>query len=204
MSVVILDISIQNLQDGQEEEANLERIQRESENIRKLVDDSLTLAWLENEQPLLNEESLDIVDLLDVLISDAQFEFQDRNLKIDMPETAEIHNSSHRSLAQALENIIRNALRYTPRDETVSITVHGQNDHWNIIISDEGPGLPPQYLEAIFQPFFRLDSSGLSSNSSFGLGLTLARRQIMAVRGTVTATNARTGGLIMHIKLPMR
>jgi len=197
-----LDISIQSVLDGQDSPINIERIQRESTHIRKLVDDSLTLAWLENERPELQQESLDLTDLLDVLIDDARFEFPDRKLSIDLPSNAEIHNSNHRSLGQALENIIRNALRFTPPEKTVSISMHGQHDHYRISICDQGPGVPEKYLTAIFQPFFRVDSSRLASGNSFGLGLALAHRQIVAVGGIVNATNLPSGGLALNIELP--
>lgn len=197
-----LDISAQSLQDGQDVQTNLERIQRESVLIRKLVEDSLAFAWLENERPELQQESLDLTDLLDVLIEDARFEFPDRKLNVNLPSNAEIHNSNHRSLGQALENIIRNALRFTPPDKIVSISMHDKDDHYNIRISDQGPGVPEKYLTAIFQPFFRLDSSRLASGNSFGLGLALAYRQIAAVGGTVKAKNKASGGLEMNVNLP--
>lgn len=197
-----LDISAQSLQDGQDTQTNLERIQRESTHIRKLVDDSLTLAWLENERPKLQQESLDLTDLLDVLIVDARFEFPDRKLNIKLPNNAEIHKSNHRSLGQALENIIRNALRFTPPGKTVSISMYDKHDHYNISICDQGPGVPDKYLEAIFKPFFRVDSSRLASGNSFGLGLALAYRQIAAVRGSVSAKNNPSGGLEMNVNLP--
>jgi len=197
-----LDISIQSLQESQDTQVHIDRIERESKCIRKLVDDSLTLAWLENERPELQQESLDLTDLLDVLIDDGKFEFNDRNLATDLPSSAEIHRSNHRSLGQALENIIRNALRYTPAEQTVSVSMTEQDKHYQISICDQGPGVPEQYLEAIFQPFFRVDSSRQSSSKGFGLGLALARRQIMAVGGFVHASNIANGGLAMNITLP--
>lgn len=197
-----LDIAVESLLNKRNVEADLERIQQESQHIRKLVEDTLTLAWLDNERPDLQQESLDLVDLLDVLIEDAHFEFPDRELKANLPNHAVIENSNHRALGQALENIIRNALRFTPVGQTARIDLSMCENHYLIRVSDEGPGVPLEYLEAIFQPFFRVDSSRLASGNSFGLGLTLAQRQISALRGKVIAENLAKGGLCVIVTIP--
>ena len=189
---------------------NIERINRESRHIRKLVEDTLTLAWLENENPQLQQESVDIVDLLDVLVDDARFEFSDRLVQCNLPNTALIKNSSHRAAGQALENILRNALRYTPVGKKVFITVKDSaeynlkntSDSYIVCIEDQGTGVPKKYLETIFKPFFRVDKSREATNDSFGLGLALAKRQLLAVRATVAATTAIDGGLCMIITFP--
>jgi two-component system, OmpR family, sensor histidine kinase PfeS len=196
-----LDIAVQNLGQGREAEENLKRIVRESANMRGLVDDSLTLAWLENERPDLQQESFDLTDLIDVLAEDARFEYPDRNLALELPDSAQLSNSNHRSLGQALENILRNALRFTPEKLSVSVSVKDRDDHYRIRIEDEGGGVPEQDLERIFQPFFRTETSR-PDRSGFGLGLALAKRQIAAVGGVLRAANISGKGLAMIIDLP--
>lgn len=198
-----LDIAVQNLGQGLDAEGNLKRITRESANIRKLVDDSLTLAWLENERPDLQQESLDLTDLIDVLAEDARFEFPDRKLILALPDNAPVSNSNHISLGQALENILRNALRFTPEKKSVSVSVKDCEDHYRICIEDEGGGVPEQDLERIFEPFYRTETSRHDS-SGFGLGLALAKRQIAAVGGVLRAANLGGKGLAMIIDLPKR
>ncbi|MEM7364034.1 MAG: histidine kinase sensor domain-containing protein [Pseudomonadota bacterium] len=203
-----LDIAVERLiADGQSSndptvlQDNLDRIHRESRHIRKLVDDTLTLSWLENEAPSLQEESLDLVDLLEVLIEDARFEYPDRDIEVTLPHAARIANSNHRVLAQALENILRNALRYTPAGKTVSIDLSRAEGDFEISIADEGPGVPDKHLSAIFRPFFRVDASR-PAGASFGLGLALARRQLAAVAARVKAANLDQGGLLMTVTVP--
>lgn len=196
-----LDIAVQNLAQGREVDDNLQRIARESANMRKLVDDSLTLAWLENERPDLHQESLDLTDLIDVLAEDARFEYPDRTLSLELPENAPVSNSNHRSLGQALENILRNALRFTPARKCVAVSVKDFADHYRIRIEDEGGGVPEQDLERIFQPFYRTEKSR-HDRSGFGLGLALAKRQIAAVGGVLRAANTSGKGLAMIIDLP--
>lgn len=197
-----LDISVQNLAHNKDKQLNLERIQRESKSIRQLVDDSLTLAWLENECPELQQESIDLTDLLDVLIEDARFEYPNRKLELDLPNSAEIHNSNHRCLGQALENILRNALSFTPENKRVSVTMTECEAHFTIMVQDQGSGVPAADLQRIFDPFFRSDANRQDSRSGYGLGLALAKRQIDAVGGVVKAFNKLEGGLFMNIDLP--
>lgn len=181
---------------------NIERIERESRHIRRLVDDTLTLAWLDNEKPELQQESVDLVDLLDVLIDDAKYEFPDRNIVTQLPDSAIIANSSHRAAGQAIENILRNALRYTPVEQSVEVSLQDNGECHQISILDNGPGVPEALLTAIFKPFFRVDKSRERAGNSFGLGLALAKRQLAAIRGSVTATNRKGGGLAMNITIP--
>ena len=184
---------------------NLSRIELESSHIRKLVEDTLVLAWLENERPKLEQETLDLVDLIDVIVEDARFEFPDREIVTQLPSSAELKNSSHRSLGPALENIIRNALRFTPVGQSVEVSLTSLSEkQYGITVSDNGPGVPEHLLDVIFQPFYRIDESRQSDTSSFGLGLALARRLLHAVGGTITASNIANDGLRMTITLPKR
>lgn len=198
-----LDIAMENAQKNVDLENNLARVALESTNIRRLVEDSLTLAWLENERPVLEQETLDLVDLLDVIIDDARFEFPQHQINTDLPDSAELKQSNHLALGQAIENIVRNALRYTPQGKTVDISLERQAKHYLIQVADQGPGVPAQYLDTIFNPFFRVEKSRQADQNSFGLGLSLARRQLHAVGGKVSATNLDKGGLCMSIILPI-
>ena len=199
-----LDIALEKENNLPTPSANIKRIDRESKQIRRLVEDTLTLAWLENEQPKIQQESLDLVDLLDVLIEDAKFEFPNNIIESRLPDSAIIKNSSHRAAGQALENVLRNALRYTPVGKTVSVTVSEHNQEMKIKIIDQGPGVPEHFLNTIFKPFFKVDSSRPTDSCSFGLGLALAQRQLATIRGSITANNEIHGGLCMTINLPKR
>jgi two-component system sensor histidine kinase PfeS len=197
-----LDIALEKENNLPKPSENIKRIDRESKQIRKLVEDTLTLAWLENEQPKLRQESLELVDLLDVLIEDAKFEFPNKSIISHFPNTAIVENSSHRAAGQALENVLRNAVRYTPVGKTISLFVSEKENEFKIKIIDQGPGVPENLLSTIFKPFFRVDSSRSADSESFGLGLALAERQLAAIRGSIIASNGKNGGLCMLICLP--
>lgn len=198
-----LDIAVAAAkQEGEVGSENIERIARESQHVRRLVEDTLNLAWLENEKPELQQESLELTDLVDVLVEDAKFEFADRNIVCELPDTALVKNTSHRAAAQAIENILRNALRYTPSGKTVELHLTESDQDFELNILDQGPGVPEDLLQTIFKPFFRVDKSRERDGSSFGLGLALAQRQLAAIRGSVTAQNRADSGLSMLISIP--
>jgi len=197
-----LDIAVNNFE-SKNSRHHIDRIARESLHIRKLVEDTLTLAWLENEKPIIKIEKVDLVDLLDVVIDDAKFEFPDRDLKFNSPTNAVINNSSHQALCPALENIIRNALRYTPVSKSVVVHLYLDAGNYCISVSDKGPGIPEKYLDKVFNPFFRVENSRIAENDSFGLGLALAKRHLISVRAKITAVNQQEGGLRVMITIPI-
>ncbi|WP_043319258.1 histidine kinase sensor domain-containing protein [Microbulbifer sp. HZ11] len=208
-----LEIAIESLGKQYPGDPDVQRLYRESRHFRKLTEDTLALAWLDNEQPQLNQETLDLVDLIDVIVDDARFEFPDRNIHTCLPDSAELKNSNHQAVGQALENILRNALRYTPTGEAVEIALgdyplEGGKAGFRVTVQDRGPGVPEALLETIFRPFFQADpsrntgQSGNGRSGGVGLGLALARRQLKAVGGEVDASNRPGGGLCMTIILP--
>lgn len=196
-----LDIAVANARSALPADSNLHRIERESGHIRRLVEDTLTLAWLDNEQPDLQSEDIDLVDLIDVIVDDANYEFPDRTIERQLPSSAPLLQSNHRAVGQALENVLRNALKYSPADKPIDIELSIKDGEYQILVNDHGPGIPQQALESVFQPFYRLDSAR-SDGKGFGLGLALARRQINAVGGHISAINREGGGLCLQIVLP--
>ncbi len=187
-----------------QDQADLDRIRRETEVIKELVEDTLSLAWLENENPNLRTETLDIIALLDAIIDDARFEYPDNPIELDSPNELILENSSERALNLALENILRNALRHSPAHGSVALEVSTTQELIKITVSDQGQGVAEEYLEMIFQPFFRIDSSRERSSGGVGLGLALTKRQIEKMGGTIKASQRLPRGLVMTIFLPIR
>lgn len=180
----------------------VQRIRTEVAAMRQMAEDTLTLAWLENERPKLANESFDLAELIDAIIEDAQFEYPDRSIDVHLPETLILTDSNQRALAQAIENIIRNGLRYTPKGKSLAVTALQTSSSVKLIISDTGPGLDPTKTQTIFRPFFKADNQ-VGSRKGFGVGLALAKRHIEAVKGSITAQNNPSRGLDMIIRLPI-
>lgn len=197
-----IDMAISCVEEGIDTQHLLPRLRRECHLMRELVEDTLTLAWLENEKPNLDRDSLDLTDLLDSILEDARYEYPGHSLHARLPARAEISGSSHRALAQAFENVIRNACTHTPAGGNVWIDLQATPDGYLLTIEDEGPGVPTEHLERIFMPFFRTAQARGSRPGGHGLGLALARRQVEAAGGWIEAGNRQEGGLRMRLWLP--
>ncbi len=180
------------------------RIRREADLMKNLVEDTLTLAWLETSAPKLNQEELDLCDLLRSIADDAQFEFPEQQLNLQQPKSALITASSNIAIGQAVENCIRNAMRHTPINGVVTVNLQRLDDQFMITIADQGPGVPEHLLQDIFKPFFRVDKARERKAGGFGLGLALAKRHLEAVGGSIRAFNQSSGGLCMEIVLPQK
>ena len=198
-----IDMAVSSAEQGIEPQQALARIRRDTTLMRRLAEDALTLAWLENEKPQLDQESLDLCDLIDSILEDARFEFPDHYLRADLPDQAPLHHSSHRALGQAIENITRNALRFTPPQGEVRLQLESAANEYRLRVQDQGPGVPDAHLQNIFKPFFRLNKAHERVRGGFGLGLALAQRQVQAAGGRIAARNRPEGGLEMSIYLPL-
>jgi two-component system sensor histidine kinase CpxA len=109
-------------------------------------------------------------------------------------------------LRSAIENVVRNATRYTADGTTVEIRLEREstNSAKEIVVRvlDSGPGVPPQDLERIFQPFYRLDDARNRQTGGAGLGLSIADRAVRLHGGLVRASNRPGGGLEVEIRIP--
>jgi two-component system sensor histidine kinase CpxA len=124
---------------------------------------------------------------------DAQIEAQAKSLRLLCPDANPIPVTANADLLyRAIDNVLRNAIRHSPMEGTIAIGFRVDQDHVRLDISDEGPGVPQQDLERIFEAFYRVSPARERSTGGAGLGLALASR-ILAVHGVeyVPAT-ART------------
>ncbi|MCF2859837.1 sensor histidine kinase [Pseudoalteromonas sp. SMS1] len=185
---------------GLSETEMLERVAKNTATMRELAENTLTLTWLENERLCANTDQdkgcFDLVDLIECIVDEVKFETPHIQFNIQLPDSEEI-DSNARVLGQVIENVLRNASRYAQH----CINVVYQNRE--IKIWDDGPGVPENELECIFQPFYR--SHGYShtqpDSHSFGLGLALCKRQMERIHGNIFAQNVPDSGLGIYIKL---
>lgn len=197
-----VEMAVSCVEEGIDVQHFLPRIRRECGIMRALVEDTLTLAWLENEKPSLDHENLDLTDLVDSILADARYEYPGHTLHAALPDRAEITGSSHRALAQAIENVIRNACNYTPDGGSVRVSLRPDGGGYLLEVDDQGPGVAAEQLELIFRPFFRSAVAREQEPGGHGLGLALARRQIEATGGWMKAENRTEGGLRMQLWIP--
>lgn len=180
-----------------------ERLSREVDGMQRLVDDTLQLAWLDAERALLPVEDIQVQALWEILTENARFESGWPSCRLPCLVGADCWVQGHlNSLAQAMENILRNAIRHSPPDGTVSLSGRREGDQWHLWIDDQGGGVAPEELERIFAPFIRLDGSR-PGDGGFGLGLSIARNALRLQGGSLWAENVGQG-LRVHLRLPAR
>ncbi|MFJ3481901.1 histidine kinase sensor domain-containing protein [Pseudomonas sp. NPDC090202] len=180
-----------------------ERLSREIDGMRRLVDDTLHLAWLDAERQKLPEEDIQVQALWEMLVDDACFEscWPSRQLQCELDSECWVRGHLD-TLAQALENILRNAIRHSPPAGMVRLDGRRDGEDWLLWLEDQGGGVDDHDLERIFAPFIRLDGAR-PGDGGFGLGLSIARNSLRLQGGDLWAEN--TGqGLRMIMRLPAR
>ena len=184
-------------------EALRERLSREVDGMQRLVEDTLQLAWLDAERGPLPVEDIQVQALWEMLTENARFEsgWPQSRLPCLVDEDCWVRGHLN-SLAQALENILRNAIRHSPPDGVVSLSGQREGDEWHLWLDDQGGGVAPEELERIFAPFTRLDGSR-PGDGGFGLGLSIARNALRLQGGSLWAENTQMG-LSVHLKLASR
>jgi len=197
-------IGLARVQDRDKLELTLERIERESVRMDKLVGELLTLSRLEANVPGSMEEAIAIQPMLGDMINDANFEAETLGKQVESQIACRVQVQGNPELLyRAIENVLRNAIKHTAPATTVQVVAEidevGKLLHLSIL--DRGPGVPEEEMNSIFELFFR--SSRTKSNSAgHGLGLSIARRIVEAHQGSIRAANRPDGGLRVDITLP--
>jgi len=186
-------------------ESSLERIERESVRMDKLVGELLTLSRLEAGVMGAMEEVINMGELVSDVVADARFEAETSGRTVEFPGCGEVLVKGNAELLhRALENVVRNAVRHTPDGGKVAVGVNRDANGNSLLLTvlDQGSGVPENELGAIFEPFFR--GNGTKSIDGHGLGLAIARRVVEAHGGAIRASNRAGGGLYIEMVVPAR
>jgi two-component system, OmpR family, sensor kinase len=181
----------------------LERIERESQRMNDLIGELLALSRLEA-GVIGKLEVIDMSELIAEIVEDARLEADSKNVKIVLTTAEEAFIKGQYDLIyRAIENVLRNAIKHTKSNSTVSVSANlGSSGHQlHIVITDQGPGVAETELAAIFEPFFR--GSNSQKAQSIGLGLTIAQKAIEAHNGKISASNKIEGGFQVEINVPI-
>jgi two-component system, OmpR family, sensor kinase len=183
--------------------ASLDRIERESIRMDKLVGELLTLSRLEAGALAPGRQEIDVAELICQIVADAQFEAAAQGRSVVQQGEAEVTLLGEPDLlARAIENVVRNAIKHSPAGGIVLVEVRTVGPRLYVRVLDRGPGVAPADLATIFQPFFR--SSGTEKDvEGHGLGLAIAQQVVRQHGGAIAATNRDDGGLCVEIVLPL-
>jgi two-component system, OmpR family, sensor histidine kinase CpxA len=217
-------------------EGQLDRIELEADRLNQLIQRLLTIARLESGADGIRKSSLSLRELVEQVAYDAEYESAGRGCRVTVngqtpseePVNADIMhreavngdgvNGEQRGedeflvdadpdlLRSAVENVVRNATRYTAPGSTVNARLERQTtasgEEMIVRVSDSGPGVPEAALAKIFEPFYRLDDARNRQTGGAGLGLSIADRAIRLHGGHITASNRKEGGLEVEIRIP--
>jgi two-component system sensor histidine kinase CpxA len=192
---------------GADAKGALDRIERESENLNEMISQLLILTRLESGTDGRKKTNVDLAALLREVADDADFEARSLNRGVQVVSADNCSISGVEELLRsAIENVVRNAVRYTSEGTAVEVALRKQNgagDNFAIIsVRDRGLGVPEESLEKIFRPFYRTeDARDRQSGGGTGLGLAITERAVRMHGGTIKATNAQGGGLAVEMKL---
>lgn len=185
-------------------ETSLSRIEHEAGRLDKMIGELLALSRTESSE-IPDEEYFDLFGLVEAVVNDARYEAQLPGVEIAMhPETPGDADYTVKGNAElmrrAVDNVVRNALRFSARGQTITVSLAHFEDFLQIEVADQGPGVEEDKLSSIFDPFVRVKSP--LSGKGYGLGLAITRKVMVAHEGKVDARNAQPHGLVISLQVP--
>jgi signal transduction histidine kinase len=178
-------------------------LEREIERLDAMISQVLKLARLHGTDALLEREAFDLDEVIEEVVRDANFEGAMKNCRVNlngMTRTAVLGNRE--LLHSAIENVLRNAVRYSPNDTPVEVSASRTGTGLEILIRDHGPGVPPADLERIFEPFYRVAESRDRDSGGEGIGLAITSQVMKAHGGYAKGVNPPGGGFQVQLSLP--
>ena len=183
---------------------SLERIGLEADRLEAMVGELLALSKFESGCTTCDEYFY-VSEIVNLIVEDARFEALGMGIDIDfVANAAQAGNEalvigSGKLISRAIENVVRNAVRFSRRGDTITIEMRSDAAGTNLYIRDQGPGVNADQLAGLFDPFVQ---AGTTNGQGYGLGLAIAKRAIIAHGGTIKATNGEVSGLTISIWLP--
>ena len=187
---------------------HLARCELEVTRLDEMISDVLSLSRLENTFQKVNFQTVCLDALLADICQDCQYLADEKNILIITTEFFSLNLLAEQNLlSSAFSNVIINAIKYTPKSSEIIISmhrlIHNHQDSINIVISDNGTGVPQGTIEKLFQPFYRVDEARDRNSGGTGLGLAIAQQAVLAHNGQIRAKNKADGGLSVTITLPI-
>lgn len=179
----------------------LARIEAESVRLNEMISSLLTLSRLESGSQDFGRTQVNLKRLVEQVASDADFEAQAVGKSVKVTRTDECRVFANENLIRsAVENVLRNAVRYTREGTGVGVSLKSSGGKAAISVRDYGGGVPEEELEKLFRPFYRVGEARERKTGGIGIGLAIAEQAIKAHRGSIKAKN--TGdGLVVEIGL---
>jgi signal transduction histidine kinase len=188
-------------------DVELDRIELEAKRMDALVGQLLSLARMENGANGNETRTIEIESLLQSIVEDADFEARSLDRAVRIVRSEAVTTDGRPDLLQsAIENVVRNAVYYTRGGTDVEVSLErGQADSWPLAVirvRDHGDGVPEAALPDLFRPFYRVADARDRQSGGVGLGLAIAEKAVNWHDGSIRASNAADGGLVVEIQIP--
>ena len=197
---------------GPEARSALDRIDRETNRLNQLIQKLLTIARLEAGDESIEKIPVHLEQIVHEIAKDAAFEAQSRGCRVEATVVDDcVVVGSPGLLHSAIENVVRNAIRYTHDGTSVEVRLErgvgqqngGGSPEAVVRVADSGPGVPEDALDKLFRPFYRIDDARGRQTGGVGLGLAITDRAVRLHGGTIRVSNRPQGGLMVEIRLPL-
>jgi len=197
-----LGVAVELARGGGDATLALNRVEREADRLNTLVGELIQVTRAEGDPEGLSTEPVQLDDLVRTILDDVHIEAQKKQISLH-PNISEIElQGNPELLRRAYENIIRNAIRYSPESCQIDVTLMKRDKSVILKVRDYGPGVPEEALPNIFDPFYRVEKDRGRTSGGVGLGLAIARRAVELHHGLMRAAN-RNPGLEVEIELPL-
>jgi signal transduction histidine kinase len=182
----------------------LDQVDVATDRLDRLIDDLFMASRLETGRLEIELADVDLRGLIREAV-DALQQVTECRLLIDLPEGDLRLRADPQRLQQVLGNLLGNAIKFSPRGSAVNISAYAEEaGAWvHIAVQDEGPGIPPQSLDKIFDKFYRVDRGVIRKTPGMGLGLYICKGIIEAHGGTIWAESKLGRGSTFHVRLPV-
>ncbi len=190
---------------GEGSERALNRIELESQRMNEMIGQLLSLTRLESDIKEIKRTSFDLALMLERLVHDADFEAAAKDCHVVYQGPSQLIWHGHKELlARAVENVIRNAVKYTQNKSEVKVNLQVVGNHIVLQVQDSGPGVPEAALEKLFIPFYRVEDDRDRKSGGTGIGLAIAERAVKLHGGIIKAENRAEGGLKIEMIFPKK
>jgi len=180
------------------------RIRQSGRTLLELLDDLLDLAKLESRKAVFTFEPTDVRSLVESMKNELEALLSERRLEMrcgatDFHEPVKLDSDK---IKQVLRNLLNNAIKFSPQGGIIDVQVYGMDGFVRVSVLDEGPGIPPDELEAVFDKFVQSSKTKTGAGGT-GLGLAICQEIIAAHRGRIWAENRLKGGAVFSFEIPL-
>jgi two-component system sensor histidine kinase SenX3 len=179
------------------------RMQIEATRLSDLVEEIIDLSRLQDDDPLKRAKIIDLSSLISEVMDGSRLEAEARGISLVYTEFADLQVlGDRRQIEMAIRNLVENAIHYSPDDTRVAVSLQESDGLAEIIVSDQGIGIPEKDIERIFERFYRVDPARSRATGGTGLGLSIVKHVVTNHGGDVAVWSVEGAGSTFTIRLP--